>query len=227
MTAPAEPAAPTEPTAHWERVYTEKTLDTVSWHRPRLERSLRLLVDGGVGPASSVIDIGGGASTLVDDLLDLPCAHVTVLDISERALALSRTRLGPRAAEVTWIAAGIASAALPPASFDAWHDRAVFHFLTAPEDRRRYVAALDAALRPGGAVVLATFAPDGPPRCSGLEVRRYDADGLATELGSGFMLVASEREAHTTPSGAIQHFQYALFRKVSGESDHASNRVDS
>lgn len=200
--------------AHWERVYTEKSSDGVSWYRPRLDESLRLLALAGVGARSSVIDVGGGASTLVDHLLDLPCGSVTVLDLSARALAISRGRLGDRASRVTWIPSDITSAPLPAAAFDAWHDRAVFHFLTAPESRRAYVASLSAALRPGGHVVLATFAPEGPPRCSGLEVCRYDAPGLQAELGSEFQLVTATREAHTTPSGAAQSFQYALFRML-------------
>jgi ubiquinone/menaquinone biosynthesis C-methylase UbiE len=197
---------------HWEKVYLEKVPGAFSWYRPHLQQSLRFLHRAGLSPASSLIDVGGGASTLVDDLLELGCLHITVLDISSRALEISKERLGARAEAATWITGDITSLALPTKDFDFWHDRAVFHFLTSPEDRRKYVSAIRASLRPGGHAVMATFATDGPPRCSGLEVCRYDATSLCAELGPGFHLMESVMEQHRTPTNATQSFLYCLFR---------------
>jgi SAM-dependent methyltransferase len=197
---------------HWEKVYTDKTPDAVSWYQPHLQQSLRLLECAGLSRSSSIIDVGGGASTLVDDLLALGCLRLTVLDISAHALEISKGRLGTRAEAVSWIAGDITAVDLPASHFDIWHDRAVFHFLTSADDRRKYVSTLRIALRPGGHAVFATFATDGPPRCSGLDVYRYDAASLCTELGSGFNLVESASEKHQTPSNATQSFLYCLFR---------------
>jgi SAM-dependent methyltransferase len=197
---------------HWEMVFAGKAPELVSWYQPRLQQSLRLLKGAGLSASSSIIDVGGGASTLVDDLLALGCLRITVLDISAHALEISKDRLGARAEAATWITGDITVVDLPASQFDFWHDRAVFHFLTSPDDRRKYVSRLRASLRPAGHALLATFATDGPPRCSGLEVCRYDAALLCAELGSGFTLIESVIEEHRTPSNAIQSFLYCLLR---------------
>lgn len=203
-----------EPKAHWESIYTQKRSAEVSWYQPHLTVSLRLLANAGLRPDSHVIDVGGGASTLADDLLDQGVKYLTVLDISGRALAADKARLGERANGVTWLEADITRAQLPAASYDFWHDRAVFHFLTHAEDRRRYLATLREALKPGGQAILATFALDGPPKCSGLEVVRYSADTLQAELGNGFRLLEALEESHQTPFHTMQQFLYGRFQHV-------------
>ncbi|HEX9780800.1 MAG TPA: class I SAM-dependent methyltransferase [bacterium] len=192
--------------AHWDAVYERNSPTGVSWYQPRLSVPLRLLVSAGLQPGSRVIDIGGGASTLVDDLLELGVEQVTVLDVSPRALEAAKARLGERASRVTWLVADITREELPAAAYDLWHDRAVFHFLTGAEDRRRYAAAMRRALKPDGQAVIATFAPQGPPRCSGLEVVRYSPESLQAELGGGLRLLESLEEDHRTPAGASQAF---------------------
>jgi SAM-dependent methyltransferase len=205
----------TERRQHWEQVYRTRAPEQVSWYQPEARNSLELIRRAGPDCAAAIIDIGGGASTLVDSLVDADYRDVTVLDLAPDALAIARARLGARADSVHWMTADILAAELPAARYDIWHDRAAFHFLTNPDDRARYVAQLRHALSPGGHLVMATFALDGPPRCSGLDVIRYSAESLADELGSGFELVESVREEHRTPSGAIQRFQYSLLRDVS------------
>jgi ubiquinone/menaquinone biosynthesis C-methylase UbiE len=199
--------------AHWNAVYGAKAPAELSWYQSKPTRSLELLEQLGVGPSTSIIDVGGGASTLVDALLDRGLRNITVLDISSAALEHAKTRLGPRAESVAWIEADITHVALGAAAYDVWHDRAVFHFLTASEDRRRYVAAASRALRPGGAALIATFSVHGPARCSGLEVVRYDAELLARELGQEFSLERSVEEVHHTPSGNAQAFTYTVLRR--------------
>ena len=200
---------------HWETIYQQKRPEDVSWYQVHLNVSLSLLANAGLSRDSRIIDVGGGASTLVDDLLARDVKHVTVLDISGQALAAAKARLGEQAKRVTWIEADITQVPLLNASYDLWHDRAVFHFLTDAEDRRRYVATMREALKPGGHAVLATFSLQGPPRCSGLEVVRYSPDTLQVELGSSFRLVEAVEEDHKTPSGAVQKFVYARFQKLS------------
>lgn len=203
---------------HWERVYLEKEPEAVSWYTPRLATSIELIDALGPGPGTRVIDVGGGASTLPDHLLDLGAGAITVLDLSAAALARSRARLGRRADRVTWIEADIRAADLPEAAYDIWHDRAAFHFLTDANDRARYAAVLHHALAPGGQVVLATFALDGPERCSGLPVQRYDAPAMAAALGLegrvAFEVVDERHEVHTTPWASTQAFQFAVLRRV-------------
>lgn len=201
---------------HWERVYANKAATEVSWFQPHAERSLRLIRDAGVPPTARIIDVGGGASTLVDDLLDSGYRDITVLDLSANALAVARARLGLRAAEVHWLEANVLEIDLPAQGYDVWHDRAVFHFLTAAGDRRAYVRQVLRAVRPGGLVIVATFALDAPTRCSGLDVMRYDADGLHAEFGAPFTLLAHASEAHLTPAGRVQQFLYCLCRKAEG-----------
>jgi SAM-dependent methyltransferase len=198
--------------SHWERIYRDKLPTQVSWYQPHALRSLDLIRRVSPPPDGAIIDVGAGASTLVDDLLDAGYHDPTVLDISATALAETRTRLGARAGNVRWIEADILDAHLPRTGYSVWHDRAVFHFLTAPADRARYVAHVRQAVRPGGFVLVATFADNGPTRCSGLEVNRYSPEALHTEFGAPFQLVASEREEHITPGGVRQAFIYCLCR---------------
>ncbi|MCA9543336.1 MAG: methyltransferase domain-containing protein [Myxococcales bacterium] len=179
---------------------------------PHLDQSLAFLEQLELPRTARIIDVGGGASTLVDDLLARGYERPTVLDLAAPALAAAQARLGAAANAVDWIAADITTAALPPATFDLWHDRAVFHFLTTAVARAAYVARLRHALRPGGAVILATFAADGPLKCSGLPVARYDAAAQRAALGAGFDRLADVHCLHHTPWGSTQAFQYGLFR---------------
>ncbi|HEX7111496.1 MAG TPA: class I SAM-dependent methyltransferase [Mizugakiibacter sp.] len=204
----------TDREAHWQKVYTEKSADAVSWYRPHLDVSLRLLERAGMDAHSRLIDVGGGASTLVDDLLARGLAAITVLDIAAPALDTARQRLGARAVSVTWLAGDVTRVALPEAGYDLWHDRAVLHFLTDPADAAAYVAQVRRALAPGGHAVIGGFAGDGPERCSGLPVARRDAEHIAALFGAGFELLHGERELHRTPWGAPQSFAYALLRKA-------------
>jgi SAM-dependent methyltransferase len=199
--------------AHWDGVYTTKASDAVSWYQAEPSLSLALLREAGTGPRSAVLDVGGGDSRLVDAVLAQGLGRMTVLDLSGAALARARARLGARAAEVDWLEADVTHDELPARAFDVWHDRAVFHFLTAPEDRARYAAAAAAALRPGGTAILTTFAPDGPTRCSGLEVARYTPKGLAEELGDAFALVRGFGDVHHTPAGREQRLSVAVLRR--------------
>jgi SAM-dependent methyltransferase len=192
---------------HWESVYGNKAVDEVSWFQQHATSSLRLIADCADRDAR-IIDVGGGASVLVDDLLDAGFRNLTVLDLAESALAVSRKRLGARAQSVQWIAADIIRAALPAAHYDVWHDRAVFHFLTDPADRARYVAQVLKCVKPGGRVIVAAFGPGGPLQCSGLDVTRYSPDALHAEFGTPFRLLGHETEIHHTPAGKEQEFVY-------------------
>ena len=193
---------------HWEHVFQTKPADAVSWFQEHAARSLELIRATGLGKDARIIDVGGGASTLVDDLLEADYRRLSVLDISASALDVVRRRIGPEADRVRWIAADIRNAELPAQAFDIWHDRAVFHFLTDPGDRAAYIRQVKRSVRPGGHVIVATFAADGPETCSGLPVQRYSPDELHDEFGMDFELVDHTDEAHTTPWGAIQHFIY-------------------
>ncbi len=199
---------------HWEAVYGRKAADQVSWYRPHLDRSVAFIAGAGLAKSAAIIDVGGGSSTLVDDLLDQGYSDVSVLDISPTAISDARRRLGPRAEAASWILADITTVELPEHHYDFWHDRAVFHFLRDPEARRRYVAAVRRGLKPGGHIVVATFGPQGPDHCSGLEVMRYDADELHDEFGSPFQKVASSEEVHLTPWGKEQEFVYCYCRML-------------
>lgn len=197
---------------HWEAVYTTKTSDEVSWFQARPERSLALIRATGVARDAGIIDVGGGDSRLVDVLVEEGYTDLTVLDLSAAALARARERLGSVAEAVAWIASDITGFA-PRRTWDVWHDRAVFHFLTDPDDRIAYRDVLLRALAPGGHVVLATFAPDGPARCSGLDVVRYGPAELRSALGDEFTLQSGEGHLHATPSGATQSFTYAHLQR--------------
>lgn len=196
---------------HWQNVYGTKAADQVSWFRPHLETSLAFVERYAPGREARVLDVGGGESTLVDDLIGRGYGRVTVLDISQTAIDATKAGLGAQAGAVEWIASDITRAALPAAAYDVWHDRAVFHFLTAAEDRAAYIARVRQSLKRGGHLIIATFGPEGPLKCSGLEVCRYSADSLQRELGEDFGLVESVTELHQTPFGITQQFLYSSF----------------
>lgn len=197
---------------HWENIHATKKPEHVSWFAPHLDVSLNLIDRIALPRTASIIDIGSGQSTLADDLLARGYANLTLLDISQAALDAIRKRLGNAASSIHFLAADITAASLPPARYDLWHDRAVFHFLTEPEDRAAYLHRLTRSLKPGGHVILATFGPQGPTRCSGLDAVRYDALTLHRELGSRFRLIETATHQHPTPSGATQQFLYSHFQ---------------
>ena len=193
---------------HWEKIYTEKAPNAVSWYRPHLETSLALIEEAIAGRSASIIDVGGGESTLVDDLIARGYTKITVLDISQTAIDATGKRLGKASQQVRWVAADITKAKLRRSAYDVWHDRAVFHFLTAPDDRIAYVRQVAHAVKAGGHVIVSTFGPEGPKKCSGLDVARYDAGSLHEEFGQRFRLVKSLQELHETPFGITQQFLY-------------------
>jgi SAM-dependent methyltransferase len=199
---------------HWSSVYATKSPEAVSWYRPHLDVSLSLVRGLGLPRDAAILDVGGGASTLVDDLLGEGFTRVTVLDLAEGALAATKARLGERASSIGFLAGDVTCVELEPASVDLWHDRAVFHFLVDDDARRAYVRALTRALRPGAHAIVATFAPDGPERCSGLPVVRRSAEEIALALGPDVRLVDTRTETHVTPWGSTQSFAYALVRRI-------------
>ncbi len=209
MTAPA---TITGDRRHWQRVYQRKSPDRVSWYEPVLERSLAMIESARLSPDAPIIDVGGGASSLAVHLLDAGHTDVTALDLSAVALDYARREAGEAAARIHWIEGDIRTHELTR-RYDLWHDRALFHFMTAVADRERYLEALRRGLRPGGHVVLATFGPDGPQECSGLPVMRYGVGELAATLGEEFEAISSEHDDHRTPAGGIQQFLYAHFRR--------------
>lgn len=200
--------------SHWENVYSTKPRDEVSWYREHLDNSLDLILRTGVEKDAAVIDVGGGNSTLVDDLLDHGFIDISVLDISGTAIANSRDRLGARAALVSWLETDITEVTLPEDHYDVWHDRAVFHFLTDADDRRKYVELVMRSLKVGGHIIVASFGPEGPQKCSGLDVVRYSPETMKHEFGNHFRLVKSLAETHQTPFGTTQEFVYCYCRKV-------------
>lgn len=195
---------------HWDSVYRTKPADAVSWYAPHLETSLRYVTAAATRKDAAIVDVGGGESTLVNDLLAAGYRNLTVLDISPTAIEATRQRLGDAGASVRWLAADILDADLPAGAFDVWHDRAVFHFLTTDEGRRRYVAQVLKALRPGGFAIVGTFGPDGPETCSGLPASRYGPGELHGTFGAPFELMDSSSEVHTTPWGSAQQFTYCF-----------------
>jgi 2-polyprenyl-3-methyl-5-hydroxy-6-metoxy-1,4-benzoquinol methylase len=201
-----------DPKAHWEKIYTTKAPDQVSWYRPHLETSIDLIERSISDRSAPIIDIGGGESTLVDDLLARGFQNVTVLDVSQVAIDATKQRLGQIAGRVQWVTADITQVQLHAAGYDVWHDRAVFHFLTAPEQRAAYVRQVAHSLKTGGHVIVSTFGPEGPTKCSGLDVVRYDAESLHEEFGTRFRLVESSKELHETPFGTTQQFLYCYCR---------------
>ena len=199
--------------AHWQQVYDTKAEDQTSWFRPHLDLSLQLVDGLGLAPFAPIIDVGAGRSTLVDDLIARGYRDLSVLDLSQSALEQAHARLGRIGDGVHWIAGDVLAVDLPASHFSLWHDRALFHFLVEEDARRRYVARVHETLRPGGFAIVSTFASDGPERCSGLPVRRYDADGLAEVFGNGFERISDHRELHRTPFDSVQPFTTLLLRR--------------
>ncbi len=200
---------------HWETVYQQKQPGEVSWFQVHPEYSLDLIQATGIAKNQPIIDVGGGASRLVDSLLAAGYQEVSVLDIAGAALAHAQTRLGIAAAQVTWLESDV-TAFIPPKQYALWHDRAVFHFLIDANDRAKYLAVLRQAVLPGGQIIIATFAPDGPDQCSNLPVERYDAEKMQKTVGADFLLQETRSEAHHTPAGKIQHFLYFRLAKQAG-----------
>lgn len=197
----------------WDWIYATREMTGVGWYEPDPVVSRELVSDAVAAGGRSIIDVGGGASWLADHLVDMDLDRAAVLDISEAALALSRHRLGDRADRIEWIVGDIATVT-DVGRFDIWHDRAAFHFLLEPEARRRYVDLAWRTLPVGGTAIVATFADDGPERCSGMPVQRYDPQELAATWGAGFRLVASRRHLHHTPAGVPQQFQYSTLVRL-------------
>jgi len=197
--------------AHWESIHQRKAPDRVSWYRPHLDLSLEFIERADLALDAAIIDVGGGSSTLVDDLVVRGYTNVTVLDISESAIEAAKARLGDKERVVRWLVADVTKVAFEAESYDLWHDRAVFHFLLQGEERRKYVAAARGAVKLGGKILVATFGPEGPKRCSDLEVVRYDADILHEEFGRDLSRLDSQIEMHKTPSGVEQQFVYCYF----------------
>ncbi len=202
---------------HWDTVYREQYATQVSWYQAHPDVSLDFIAGAGSGPGPRILDVGAGASALVDHLLDAGHEKLGALDISAKALELTKRRLGDRSRFVEWFVTDVADFESPH-RWDVWHDRAVLHFLTEPEQRDRYRQRLEACLEEGGAIVLGTFGPNGPTRCSGLDVRRYGAGDMQDWLGRGFALERQERVEHRTPGGGLQEFQFCLFRRTAGRS---------
>jgi 2-polyprenyl-3-methyl-5-hydroxy-6-metoxy-1,4-benzoquinol methylase len=198
--------------AHWDNIYREKAPDAVSWYRPHLETSLKLIEAAAPARSASIIDVGGGESTLVDDLIARKYKNVTVLDLSPTAIEVTKKRVGEASQQVRWLAASVTETDLAPQAYDVWHDRAVFHFLTEKDARIAYVRQVSRAVKPGGHVIVGTFGPQGPQKCSGLDVVRYDAESLHGEFGAKFKPVESRSELHTTPWDTTQQFLYCLCR---------------
>ena len=194
--------------SHWDKVYRTKQPTEVSWYRPHLEVSLQLIQESARTLDAAIIDVGGGESTLVDDLLACGYRNLSILDIASTALDVAKARLGGQAESVKWLCGDVTTFAFAPRQFDVWHDRAVFHFLTDARDRAAYVHQVARAVRPGGHVIVATFGPEGPTKCSGLDVIRYSPDSLHDEFGTSFQLVKHLTELHRTPAGSVQQFTY-------------------
>lgn len=209
---PRCPGPPMGPKTHWEAVYEAKAPDAVSWYAPHLRESMSYIRRTNLPASTAIIDVGGGESTLVDDLLDAGYGNVTVLDISDKALAVAKERVAERACRVHWLVTDVLEAPLPEQAFDVWHDRAVFHFLTDAKQRQAYVAQVMRAVRPGGYAIVGTFGPLGPSQCSGLPVARYAPDELHGEFGGSFALVDNSIDVHTTPWGSTQQFVYCFCR---------------
>jgi len=201
-----------KPESHWKDIYMQKDTKRVSWFQEHANTSLRIIQEHVSDKNAHIIDIGAGASTLVDDLFESGYQSIDVLDISAEALSIAQTRLGDNKNKVNWHCANILKADLPQHQYDVWHDRAVFHFLTDAEERKNYVKQVFKALKPGGKVIISTFGPDGPLMCSGLPIVRYSHDSLHNEFGAAFTLLEHGNEDHLTPDGSIQKFVYCYCR---------------
>ncbi len=202
----------TESKTHWESLYKNKSSQEVSWYEPHLEKSLGIIDGLSLSKDAHIIDVGGGASTLPDDLLARGFQNITVLDISTEALKVSKDRLGESAKRIEWLEADMTKTSLEKSHYDLWHDRAVFHFLTKADDRKKYIEVLKNSLSPTGHALIATFGPNGPLKCSGLEIARYSAESLQKELGDQFILKADDIQIHGTPFQTTQEFLYCLFQ---------------
>lgn len=211
--APPHAAESNDRRGHWEHVFEEKNEAEVSWYQERPATSLDFIARTGARPNAKIVDVGGGASRLVDGLLDAGYQDVAVLDIAAAALTTARERLAERADRVQWIVSDVTQWQ-PEATFDVWHDRAVFHFMVRPEDRDAYLRTMRRALKPGGHTIIASFASNGPEKCSGLPVQRYEPETLAKVLGDDFRRAESMHEEHVTPAGKVQAFQYTLFERI-------------
>ena len=204
-----------DPKTHWENIYKTKSPKEVSWYQPHLGKSLELIKKLGLPMDAQILDVGGGASTLPDDLWAEGFKNITVLDISSEALKVSSGRFGNKANPIHWIEADVTQVSLRPDHYDLWHDRAVFHFLTEREERQKYIHHCGRSLKPGGHVLMAVFGPNGPLKCSGLEIVRYSPETLGEEFGEAFRLVQHFTEIHKTPFETTQEFLYCLFQKIS------------
>jgi SAM-dependent methyltransferase len=213
MESPAMEPDTALPQNHWQEIYKRKNSREVSWFRPHLEVSLELLLKAGLNSSSRVIDVGGGASTLVDDLLQIGVGDISILDLSAEALEIARQRLGARGGNVKWIVGDLLSTVFTAGQFDLWHDRAVFHFLTSELEVERYAHQVLQAVTSGSHAVIGGFAPDGPERCSGLPVARRSAEDISRLLGPNFELIEERADLHLTPGGSTQSFAYALLRR--------------
>lgn len=196
---------------HWEGLYAQKKPAQVSWYQSHPQHSLSLIGDTGIGTAASIIDVGGGASTVVDHLLQAGYRDITILDIARTAIERAQQRLGDLSQQITWVEGDITDYS-PGRTFDIWHDRAVFHYLTLDSDRDFYLKAMHSSLKPGGQVIIATFSDIGPSQCSGLDIMRYNPESLSLALGSALHLVETLTEEHRTPEGGLQQFVYCRFR---------------
>ena len=199
---------------HWETIYSKKKPNQVSWYRKHLDNSLKMILQTNVSKEKAIIDIGGGNSTLVDDLIENGFADISVLDISSKAIEESKKRLKHRAGNIDWIEADITKVALPENKYDVWHDRAVFHFLTSSDDREKYIDLVMRSLKIGGHIIVASFGLNGPQKCSGLDVVRYSPETMHDEFGEHFKLVKSATEIHETPFETTQEFIYCYCRKI-------------
>ena len=199
---------------HWEQVYKTRSIDRVGWYKSHLQTSLTWIKELDLAKDDPVIDVGGGASTLVDDLLESGFKSISVLDISDEALSLVKERLGKKKDLITWLTGDVTTFDFQPNSYELWHDRAVFHFLTTHEQQQKYRDNLLKALKAGGNLVVGTFAPEAPPMCSGLPIQRYSAEQLENTLGIEFKLKRHHKEMHITPGGVEQMYLYCLFRKT-------------
>jgi len=197
--------------AHWNSIYSEKAPETVSWYAPHLETSLAFIQRAAPERSAAIIDVGGGESTLVDDLISHGFENITVLDVSQTAIDADKRRLGEASTRVCWIAADVTKIELKPSAYDLWHDRAVFHFLTEAEDRCAYIRQVARGVKSGGHVIVATFGPEGPMKCSGLDVVRYNKESLGSQFGDHFRLVDSLTTMHRTPAGKMQQLLYCHF----------------
>jgi 2-polyprenyl-3-methyl-5-hydroxy-6-metoxy-1,4-benzoquinol methylase len=197
-----------DPQLHWETVYQTKKATEVSWYRPHLEVSLELIEEAEGDRDAHIIDVGAGESTLVDDLLRRGYRNLHAMDLSSTALDVAKARLGADEVRINWLCGDVRTFAFDPHQFDLWHDRAVFHFLTDANDRIAYVRQVGYAVKPGGHVIVATFGPEGPTKCSGLDVVRYDPEALHNEFGSAFRLIEHRTELHQTPTDSTQQFTY-------------------